>query len=155
YNVFIIVFVFTEIFSQSRIYLKFTSDLHQLSGMYTIVNTIPTVIINSNRDDKVQAMICAHELGHHFLHSDIAKEKCLQEFQIFKMCDRIEYEANIYASHLLIDNDELLSLLKEGRDCFTVAKILGVNPNLLNIKLTDLNTMGYKFDTSWGGTRLF
>ena len=77
------------------------------------------------------------------------------KFQIFNMCDRIEYEANIYASHLLIDDDELLSLLTEGRDCFTVVKILGVNPNLLNIKLTDLNTMSYKFDSSWGVTRLF
>ena len=137
------------------IYLKFTNELEQLSGMYTVINEIPTVIINNNNDEYVQKMVCAHELGHHFLHQEIAREKCLQEFHIFNMCDKIEYEANVFAAHLLIDEDEMLSILKEGNDCFTAAKILDVDPNLLNLKLSDMNTMGYKFNTSWGSTRIF
>ena len=90
-----------------------------------------------------------------FLHADIAKEKCLQEFEIFDMKDRTEYEANTFAAHLLIDDEELIDLLKSGRDCFSVAMILTVNPNLLNIKLSDMNRMGYSFPTSWGSSRLF
>lgn len=90
-----------------------------------------------------------------FLHADIAKEKCLQEFEIFDMRDRTEYEANTFAAHLLIDDEELIDLLKSGRDCFSVAMILTVNPNLLNIKLSDTNRMGYSFPTSWGSSRLF
>lgn len=61
------------------------------------------------------------------------------------MKDRTEYEANTFAAHLLIDDDELIDLLKRGRDCFSVAMILNVNPNLLNIKLSDMNRMDTVF----------
>lgn len=137
------------------IYLKYSENLTSLSGMFTIMNDVPVVIINAKLDDVVQWMVCAHELGHFFLHSDIARERCLQEFHIFNMRDKIEYEANIFAAHLLINDDEMLDLLKEGRDCFETAKILRVDPNLLNLKLSDMNTMGYNFSTSWGGTKIF
>ena len=135
--------------------IKISNDIYDLCGMFTFVVDTPCIIINGNLHERVQKLVCAHELGHYFLHSDIAKEKCLQEFEIFDMRDRTEYEANTFAAHLLIDDDELIELLKSGRDCFLVAMILNVNPNLLNIKLSDMNRMGYSFPTSWGSSRLF
>lgn len=144
-----------EICDDCEIYVKFTENLKNLSGMYTVTNDIPVIVINSNKDEYMQKMVCAHELGHHFLHSEVAKEKCLQEFEIFNMCDRIEYEANIFASHLLIDEKRMISLFREGYDSFYTAKMFDVDPNLLNIKLTDMNRMGWNFNTSWSGTRMF
>ena len=95
-------------------------------------------------------IVCAHELGHYFLHKEIAKKNCTKEFEIFNMRNKVEYEANVFASHLLLDEDELLDYLKEGHTVFQAATMFGYNVSLINIKLTELNGFGYNFDTSWG-----
>ena len=130
-------------------------EIGGLMGLFTYIAEAPVIIISSAAGEEEQRLAFAHELGHYFLHSDIAKENCLKEFEIFNMKDKVEYEANVFAAHLLIDDDELLSILREGRDVFETAMILGVNPNLLNIKLIEMNSMGHRFDTGWTGTRLF
>lgn len=130
-------------------------DMGGLTGLLTYIGDEPAIIISSRIGREERRLACAHEIGHCLLHSDIAREGCLKEFEIFNMKDKVEYEANIFAAHLLIDDDELLRLLQEGRDVFETAMMLGVNPNLLNIKLIELNGMGYGFDTSWAGTRPF
>lgn len=130
-------------------------DMGGLTGLFAFIADEPVIIISSCIGKEEQLLACAHEIGHFLLHPDIASERCLKEFEIFNMKDKVEYEANIFAAHLLIDDDELLRLLHEGRDVFEVSMILGVNPNLLNIKLIEMNGMGYCFDTSWAGTRPF
>ncbi len=132
-----------------------SEPLGSLRGLFAYVANVPVILISDSIDREDRMLTCAHELGHFFLHSDIAKENCLKEFEIFNMKSKVEYEANIFAAHLLIDDDELIGLLKDGHDAFGTAMILRVNPNLLNIKLTELNTMGGSFDTGWTGTQLF
>ncbi|MBQ1538220.1 MAG: ImmA/IrrE family metallo-endopeptidase [Ruminococcus sp.] len=133
----------------------FTDELGGLSGLFTYIGDVPVIIVSSSLCDEDRRLACAHELGHYFLHSAIAKESTLREFEIFNMKDKVEYDANIFAAHLLIDDAEMIALLKDGHDVFRTAMELRVNPNLLNIKLSELNGMGYRFDTDWGSTRLF
>ncbi len=133
----------------------FTDDLGGLSGLFTYFGDDPVIIVSSALCEEDRRLACAHELGHYFLHSAIAKESTLQEFEIFNMKDKVEYDANIFAAHLLIDDSEMLTLLRDGCDVFRTAMALRVNPNLLNIKLSELNGMGHRFDTDWGSTRLF
>lgn len=132
-----------------------TDDLGGLSGLFTYIGEDAVIIISSALCEEDRRLACAHELGHYFLHSAIARESTLREFEIFNMKDKVEYDANIFAAHLLIDDSEMLSLLREGYDVFSTAMQLRVNPNLLNIKLSELNGMGHRFDTDWGSTRLF
>lgn len=133
----------------------FIDDLGGLSGLFTYIGDDPLILISDSLCDEDRRLACAHELGHFLLHSSIAKENALKEFEIFNMKDRVEYDANIFAAHLLIDEDEALSLLCEGCDVFRTATELRVNPNLLNIKLSELNSMGHRFDTGWGSSKLF
>ena len=129
--------------------------LGSLRGLFSYVADEPVVFVSPDLGREDSLMTCAHELGHFFLHSEIAKENCLKEFKTFNMKDKVESEANIFAAHLLIDDEELIGLLKEGHDAFETAKMLHVYPDLLNIKLTELNSMGGSFDTGWTGTQLF
>ena len=129
--------------------------LGSLSGLFTYIDDSPVIIISRDLGREEARLACAHELGHYFLHSAIAKEQVLKEFEIFNMKDKVEYDANIFAAHLLIDDDEVLGLLRSGMDVFRTATELRVNPNLLNIKLSEFNTMGYRFDTGWGSSQLF
>lgn len=90
-------------------------------------------------------MVCAHELGHDVLHRDIAKGEGLKEFVIFNMKDTTEYEANAFAAHLIIDDDDIYSMSKDKYDVVQMAKMLNVNINLVLIKLQELNKLGYDF----------
>lgn len=135
--------------------VKFADYFDRLPGMVIYMFGKPIVIINSNLTEQQQREVCAHELGHILLHADAMSSGYLENYEIYEMQDKKEYQANVFAAHLLIDEDEMLDHFYEGYDVFATSKILEVNPILLNIKLTDMNHMGYNFPTSWGGTKLF
>ena len=57
-----------------------------------------------------------------------------------------EYEANAFASHLIIDDDELIDLMKQDYDVVQLSAAMGTNINLMLIKLNELNRMGWKLN---------
>ena len=59
-----------------------------------------------------------------------------------------EYETDAFAAHILLDNDEVYSLAREGYDCVNIAKQMGADINLMLIKLQEMNKMGYDFRIS-------
>ena len=62
-----------------------------------------------------------------FLRSGIELSVCLlytsPEFVLFDMRTKHEYEANAFASHLIIDDDELIDLMKQDYDCLLYTSI--------------------------------
>lgn len=56
-----------------------------------------------------------------------------------------EYEANAYASHILISDKDILELTKNGKDLIEISSILGCDINLILIKLREMNVLGYNF----------
>lgn len=59
------------------------------------------------------------------------------------MTDREEYEANVFAAHLLLDEAEVHRLAEEGYDIVSLAKMLHTDINLLLIKLHEMQKKGY------------
>ena len=59
------------------------------------------------------------------------------------MQTRMEYEANAFASHILIDNDKLVDRLKDGYDVIQASSAFDVNINLMLVKLHELHRLGY------------
>ena len=51
-------------------------------------------------------------------------------------------EANAFNAHLLIDEDEMDELFRDGYDLAETAKLLKVNINLLLIKIQEMNKLG-------------
>lgn len=93
-------------------------------------------------------MVIAHELGHDAEHRDRAKESKdgLKEFTLFQMKDTTEYEANAFASHILLDNEEVYDLARSGYDVVQIAQQMGSDINLMLIKLQEMNKLGYDFN---------
>lgn len=132
-------------------------DLGSLQGLFTVLAGKPVILISQSLDKRRQLQVCAHELGHALLHADIAKERCLQEFEIFNMNDSIEYEANVFSAFLLVDYDEADELFLEENDIFAVSQILGINVLLLNLGLAEMARLGYdvKVPLEFASTRIF
>ena len=88
-------------------------------------------------------IVCAHELGHDQLHREFAKNEPIQEFMLYDMSSRREYEANIFAAELLLDDDEILDLIEKGYDSLQIAKATETDINLVALKVDSLIRKGH------------
>lgn len=122
------------------------ADLGNLKGMYKYYKKNRYALINSELDEQMKKIVCAHELGHDRLHQHFAKNHCLQEFMLYDMKSRPEYEANVFASDLLIPDNSIIELINDGYDMEQIARELSTDINLVGIKLGSMNTRGYGFN---------
>ena len=127
-------------------YVKFINTKKQ-KGFCKIYLNNYFIFINSNMSLQMQRMTCAHELGHLLLHKDaLTIRDYLVEMEIFDITNQRELEANQFAANLLIDEEELLELLREGNDVVRIASMLNVNVNMLMVKFLTMNKSGYEFN---------
>lgn len=136
-----------QIARNSGIYLHFVEGFKNLLGMYTYQQKERHILLNANMDDILMNMVCAHEIGHDTLHREKAKGKSvLSEFVLFDMRTAVEYEANAFAAHVLIDDDELAFYLQQGYDMAQLSAAMNTNINLMLIKLNEMNRMGKNYN---------
>ena len=126
----------------------FYADLGSLKGMYKYLKKNRFAVINENLDPFTKTLVCAHELGHDILHQNLARKVCLQEFILYDMKSRPEYEANLFASEILLPDDIILNLARDGYDIEQISKELCTDINLIALKVSSMNTRGYRFNNT-------
>lgn len=123
--------------------VKYISTKRQ-KGLCAVIDDLPFIFINRNMSEEMQRMTCAHELGHILLHKEILSgQKPLLDYELFDIRNSAEYEANVFAASLLIDEAELDELLNSGADLVSAASSLNINVNLLMIKLLQMRREGH------------
>ena len=133
-----------EICNRMGVYLKYMNLQQKLKGFYFYQSRIHHIVIDENIIDSFQNVLIAHELGHYCLHKDIAMMKRFHELEVLqgRKDNPTEYEANLFAAELLIEDQAVLTLLKEY-SFFETASILGVPAALLDFKFALLQAKGY------------
>ena len=132
-----------KIAKEEGIHVLYNFDFKALKGMYKVIQRSRFIFINGNLSNRNQRMVCAHELGHDRFHRHLAKTAALQEFMLYDMRSRPEYEANIFAGELLIDDADIFSLVEKGYDICQMSSELDEDMNLLLIKIDELRKRGY------------
>lgn len=118
-----------------------------IKAYYFYQSRIRNIVLNNRISEPVQRILIAHELGHDRLHKEIAMLKGFQEIEMFSMAQPTEFEANIFAAELLIDDSALLELLNdEHASFFSAAKELRVPAALLDFKFRVLKQKGYRLE---------
>lgn len=125
-----------EILRQKNIAVEFNGNLKDLKGFFTVISGKKYVIINSNLSHIEQREVAAHELGHCCLHNHIAENESYREFMIYDMESKPEYEANLFASYLLISDEEIKYAASLGYSEAQTAAYLNINDKLLKIRLS-------------------
>jgi Zn-dependent peptidase ImmA (M78 family) len=76
--------------------------------------------------------------------------KGFQEIELFDIARPAEYEANVFAAELLIDDNELLKLLNDDNmSFFDVARELYIPAALLDFKFRVLKHKGYRIEAPY------
>ncbi len=108
------------------------ADIGSLKGMYTVLLGKPFIVVSDALDEVQSRQIIAHELGHDRLHRHFATDGILQETMLYNMTSQPEFEANLFAAHLLL-GDEAEEMAKEGATLSDIAAALGVEERLVEI----------------------
>lgn len=118
---------------QLGIEVLFCEDFGPLKGMYRVIKRSRFIFINENLSAQMQRIVCAHELGHDQLHRNLAKGSAIQEFMLYDMTTKPEYEANIVAAEILLDTDEILEYIYDyGYTSEQIARAMGNGPLTLS-----------------------
>lgn len=114
------------------------SDIGTLCGFYTVILNNRFIVLNANLSEQNTKIILAHEIGHDQLHRHFTGIHTLQQTMLYDMTNRPEFEANLFVAHLLLEEDTVKALAKEGRSVSEIAQTLYTNENLISI-LLDIN----------------
>ena len=123
------------------------SEFKRQKGAFRVIAKNPFIFINANLSEEMQRIVCAHELGHALLHRKLAETSGgMLEFELFDINDQGEYDANAFASTLLLDEEELMDMVREGSDVVYIARTMGTNVNLILLKLNEMRKQGYEMN---------
>ncbi len=114
----------------------------KLPGMYGVVADQPFIALKTGLAPGAARVICAHELGHHFLHRAVAAGGFFKESVIFGGAGRLEQEANLFAAEFLLSDEEVLPSLRYGISAEAIAEELAVPPELIALKAQALRLKG-------------
>lgn len=117
-------------------------ELGALKGFYKVIYGVPFIFLNSSLDKKTSALVLAHEIGHHLLHKEFATFG-FEETSLFSPASRREYEANLFAAEMLIEDEEVEEAAENGYTVAQSAARLGISEELVNLKIS-----AYKFKKS-------
>jgi Zn-dependent peptidase ImmA (M78 family) len=136
-----------ELCKAMGIKIRYKDCENLLKAYFVVVSRIKSIVLNNRVSDVVARILIAHELGHAVLHKELAFLRGFQEFELFNTASRAEYEANLFAAELLIEDDELIDLLNdEDNSFFGVARELYVPAELLDFKFRVLKNKGYHIE---------
>lgn len=119
-------------------------DLGSLNGLYNLCLGNRFIAVNKKLSDPMQCVVVAHELGHDRLHRELAKKGAINEFSLYDMTSKPEREANIFAANIILGDDEVFDIAKDGYTTLGMARILRVPHELLKIKLLDMRGRGFE-----------
>ena len=127
-----------ELLDLLGIKLHYIDSPSKLLGVYQVILRNRVILI-ANNIGSLKKIVLAHEIGHDQLHRKYCIDgHAFHENKVFNPTDVFENEANIFAAHLLISDEDFIKTMREYTDDKTMAYKLGVDINLLNLKISEM-----------------
>lgn len=120
-------------------------DFKRQRGAYKVLMRNRFIFIKNDLHPVMESIVMLHEIGHDVLHrKEAVKAGGFKEFNIFNMREnRMEYEANVFASQVSLDDEEILEYIHYGYDIQRIASAMHTDANLVALKTDALIAQGY------------
>lgn len=104
---------------------------------YTVIEQNRYIFIKEDLDPVTYDLILLHEIGHDVLHRKEAVARGgFHEKNPFDLSTcRMEHEANLFAAHISLPNDELDYYVSQGYSIEQIARVMHSDPHLVRLKL--------------------
>lgn len=135
-----------ELIDALHIHLMIRDNLGGLKGFYYTQCRERYVVVNGGMNERDQLLVAAHELGHDRLHRQLARVSPLKDFAFYEVTSHTEYEANLFASELLVSDDDVEDCVEEGMDYLSMCRTLGFHPQLMAFKLYGMVQRGFQIN---------
>lgn len=124
-------------------------DLANLKGMYSSANRHRTVYLNSRLVEYYERLqTVLHEVGHDQIpeHRLRARNSPLMDYTLRISKENAERDANVIMSHVLLNDGEVIDILKSGYTIEQAASKFNVHTDVLLLKLEEMHKlMGDRF----------
>lgn len=111
-------------------------------GVYKVIERNRYIFLKENLNPVMKDIVLWHEIGHDQLHRKEATQ--FQEFNLFDMTtNRMEYEANLFAAQLALDEEHLWEYILQGMDDVSIAKAMYSDTNLVALRVSIMSRPGY------------
>lgn len=124
-------------------------DLGEVKGMYTYYKRNRFIVINDDLEPMMQRIVCAHELGHDLFHRTMAEKSHMYDTHLNNFSLKPEFESNVFAAELLIDDKEIVSNISLYSSASELAGQLEVSEPLVRLKCAIMKNRGT--DIAFGG----
>ena len=114
-----------------------------IKGFFMENCRIKIITVNGDLPEIIQKIIIAHELGHAILHRTKGVH-AFHDVTLFDSSSMMEKEANLFASELLLKDQDVLEMMNSDNTFFTAAAALNVPTELLDFKFRLMKWKGYK-----------
>lgn len=123
--------------------IEFSDQLpNYVKALFTIILDRKYIMINDRINRFFIPVLLAHELGHGILKHELGGYHDITVAYNPRI-DKKEYEANLFAAELLLDDIYVWSELHQGRTYISLARELNVPVALMEFKLKLLSDKGY------------
>ena len=132
-----------ELLSAMHVQVRIYYDLTHTKGFTRYFLRQYFVGINGNLPEYEQRIVAAHELGHIVLHAQELRTAPLFDTAVYDKRSSTEYEANLFAADLLIQDEEVTGAAGTPEaDLNGLCLALGTTPGLMNFKLRSMHRRG-------------
>ena len=100
------------------------------------------IYINDELDERQQALVCGHEMGHHFLHRGM--NRIFMNLNTQFVTQKFENEANLFSLELIFTDEDLQPFL--NRSITDAAAFMGVSVQLATWRMETVPPFG-----EWAG----
>ncbi len=122
-----------EIAKMRNINIRFDDLGTSVRGYYMAVRRQKFILINNRLDALERRVVCAHELGHDILHPG-TNTPFLRNYT-YQCTQKSENEANTFAAHLLISDDDLAEARENGYTIPQLAAMCEVPQELVKLRI--------------------
>lgn len=135
-----------EILDGMNVVVGETNRYQKLKGYCFMSCQTIYIMISSFLTEEEKKIVAAHELGHIILHRSQLKMAPMKDDVLYNMTDNTEYEANLFAADLLLEDEEIAAMTKyEDLNYFGFCSSLNASPELMSFKLYSLIKRGENY----------
>lgn len=118
-------------------------SFNSVLGFFSFRWDAPMVLVNNHLNKQTKQMVCGYALSRYAEAHLFPEKSFFHKIGYIKPAHLLEYEANAFSSHLMLDSEEIYQLTQLGYNAAQIAEHTKRHLHLILVKLLEMRRMGF------------